>query len=129
MNAIKNVINKSFNCEAFGIAHNYGSSTPNIKEIRNSVKCDSNVISMYFEFDRSLLKTKTGSPKGDLYQLSVKQNMNEPIYSTTEKPHDRVFKSILTFDGIQYTTTNWHRCKQFAEQSCALICLGLIDYN
>lgn len=51
-----------------------------------------------------------------------------PTYET--KREDRLFYSVMTFDGKKYASLIWDRERKFAEQNAALVCahrLGLID--
>lgn len=44
-----------------------------------------------------------------------------PTYETQRE--DKLFRTILTFDGKKYASLYWEKNKKFAEQGAALVCL------
>lgn len=43
-----------------------------------------------------------------------------PTYETQQE--DRLFRTIVTFDGKKYASSYWEKNKRFAEQGAALVC-------
>lgn len=67
-------------------------------------------------------------PKTRVHQYGMRKGYENPSYVTRQE--DRLFRTILTFNGQKYASTYWEKNKKFAEQGSALVCslhLGLID--
>jgi hypothetical protein len=73
----------------------------------------------------------TVSPKSILHTYSMDNKLSRPVYRTEEKRPERVFKSVLEFNGAFYTNTQWDINKPFAEQSAAIVALEElgVDYK
>lgn len=66
-------------------------------------------------------------PKCVLYTHANRQRKVLPVYETQQV--DRLFRSIVTFDGQRYANTYWEKNRRNAEQGAALVAilkLGLI---
>lgn len=67
-------------------------------------------------------------PKSKLIAHCNKLKTKPPKYETICK--DKLFRSIVTFDGKRYSSNYWEKNKRFAEQGAALACiysLGLVE--
>lgn len=67
-------------------------------------------------------------PKTILNAHVLKNGFDQPIFTTQQE--DRLFRTILQFNGNKYASSYWEKNKRFAEQGAALVCilhLGLID--
>lgn len=67
-------------------------------------------------------------PKTILHRHVLKTHLYPPVYTT--KHLDKLFRTIVTFNGKKYASSYWEKNKRFAEQGAALVCildLGLID--
>ncbi|XP_053625320.1 tRNA-dihydrouridine(20) synthase [NAD(P)+]-like isoform X2 [Plodia interpunctella] len=60
-------------------------------------------------------------PKTQLHTWAGKNGLKLPVYETQQI--EKLFRTIITFDGKRYTSTFWEKNKKFAEQSAALVCL------
>lgn len=72
--------------------------------------------------------SKDSLPKVILNNYAVKNKLPKPIYET--KREDRLYYSVLTYNGEKYSSLVWDRDKKFAEQNAALVCahrIGLIE--
>lgn len=88
---------------------------------------DSNMIGSNIAFFRAHYTDKN-LPKMKLHVYAMKNHFDQPSYKTQQE--DKLFRSILTFDGRQFASSYWEKNKRFAEQGAALVCLlhlGLID--
>lgn len=50
-----------------------------------------------------------------------KKGFKLPKYETHQE--EKLFQTILTFNGNKYTSSFWEKNKKFSEQSAALVCL------
>ncbi|XP_044750826.1 tRNA-dihydrouridine(20) synthase [NAD(P)+]-like [Coccinella septempunctata] len=67
-------------------------------------------------------------PKSKLIAHCNKLKVKLPKYETISK--DKLFRSIVTFQGKKYSSNYWEKNKRFAEQGAALACIysiGLVD--
>ncbi|CAK1549872.1 unnamed protein product [Leptosia nina] len=60
-------------------------------------------------------------PKTELHSWAGKNGYKLPIYET--KQVEKLFRTLLTFNGKKYTSSFWEKNKKFAEQGAALVCL------
>ncbi|XP_026757443.2 tRNA-dihydrouridine(20) synthase [NAD(P)+]-like [Galleria mellonella] len=66
-------------------------------------------------------------PKSRLHAWAGKNGYKIPVYETQQV--EKLFRTIITFNGHKYASTFWEKNKKFAEQGAALVCLhklGLI---
>lgn len=63
----------------------------------------------------------TNLPKSQLHVWAGKNGYDLPTYQTHQI--EKLFCSILTFNGQKYTSTFWEKNKKFAEQGAALVAL------
>lgn len=47
------------------------------------------------------------TPKSILHTWTMESDLPRPVYSTEEKKPERVYKSIVEVNNIQYTTCYW----------------------
>lgn len=88
---------------------------------------DASIITKNIAFFRSFY-AEADVPKMRLHTYALKNGIKQPTYET--KHEDRLFRSILTFNGSKFASTYWEKNKRYAEQSAALVCLlhlGHID--
>lgn len=67
-------------------------------------------------------------PKTILHTHVLKKRFDPPVFIT--KQVDKLFRTIVTYNGKKYASSYWEKNKRFAEQGAALVCildLGLID--
>lgn len=82
----------------------------------------------FFRAHYSDNEPSTCLPKTRLHRYALQNNIVLPVYVTQQE--DRLFQTILTFNGQKYASSYWEKNKRFAEQGAALVCtlqLGLID--
>lgn len=60
-------------------------------------------------------------PKTQLHAWAGKKGLPLPSYQTHQI--EKLFCSVLSFNGKKYTSTFWEKNKKFAEQSAALVAL------
>lgn len=60
-------------------------------------------------------------PKAQLHSWAGKNGHKLPQYQTHQV--EKLFCTILTFNGKKYTSSFWEKNKKFAEQGAALVCL------
>lgn len=60
-------------------------------------------------------------PKSQLHTWAGKNGFDLPSYKTHQI--EKLFCSVLTFNGQKYTSTFWEKNKKFAEQGAALVAL------
>ncbi|CAF5139109.1 unnamed protein product, partial [Rotaria sp. Silwood1] len=89
---------------------------------------ENNIIEKSAKFIRSDY-TSTMTPKSILNAYCIHANIDKPIYHTEELKPQRIFRSILDFNGKRYTTTTWEKSKQLAEQGSAIVCLESIGID
>lgn len=63
-------------------------------------------------------------PKSRLHLWASKNNIKLPTYKTQQE--NKLFRTILTFNGCKYTSSYWEKNKKFAEQGAAIVCLHSI---
>lgn len=88
---------------------------------------DPNVITSNIAFFRAHYSHKD-LPKLLIHAHAMKKYVVQPTYKTQQA--DKLFRSVLTYDGRQYASTYWEKNKRFAEQGAALVGmlhLGLVD--
>lgn len=67
-------------------------------------------------------------PKAQLHLWAGKKGHKLPTYDTQQI--EKLFRTIITFNGKKYTSSFWEKNKKFAEQGAALVCLhslGLVS--
>lgn len=67
-------------------------------------------------------------PKSVLYSHAHYTHHLPPVYETQQV--DRLFRAVVLYDGVKYSSSYWEKNKKNAEQGAALVCiltLGLID--
>lgn len=60
-------------------------------------------------------------PKSKLHAWAGKNGQKLPVYETQQV--EKLFRTIITFNGKKYTSSFWEKNKKFAEQGAALVCL------
>lgn len=70
---------------------------------------------------RSLFSDDTKLPKTLLHTWALKEGYNLPTYETHQE--EKLFRSIVIFNGQTFASTFWEKNKKFAEQGGALVCL------
>lgn len=60
-------------------------------------------------------------PKARLHAWAGKNGHKLPTYNTEQV--QKLFRTVLTFNGKKYTSSFWEKNKKFAEQGAALVCL------
>ncbi|KAL3282445.1 hypothetical protein HHI36_005631 [Cryptolaemus montrouzieri] len=99
--------------------------SPNPKKLRIE---EDNVVAVKCAFIRVNFTNDCELPKSRLIAYCNKLKLKRPTYVTICE--DKLFRSIVTFQGKKYTANYWEKNKRFAEQGAALACiysLGLID--
>lgn len=102
-----------------------GTDSPNAKRMKPSD--DPNVYTRHVAFYRNHFDNKN-MPKCVLNTHATKLSLDIPTYET--KQIDRLFQSVITFQGQKYASSYWEKSKRFAEQGAALVCilgLGLVS--
>lgn len=61
-------------------------------------------------------------PKARLHAWAGKNDLKLPLYNTQQV--EKLFRTILSFNGKKYTSSFWEKNKKFAEQGAALVCLN-----
>ncbi|XP_013185481.1 tRNA-dihydrouridine(20) synthase [NAD(P)+]-like isoform X2 [Amyelois transitella] len=67
-------------------------------------------------------------PKSRLHAWAGKNGLKLPVYETQQI--EKLFRTVITFDGQKFTSSFWEKNKKFAEQGAALVCLhklGLVS--
>lgn len=67
-------------------------------------------------------------PKTVLHSHVLRTRLDPPVFTT--KHVDKLFRTIVTYNGKKYASSYWEKNKRYAEQGAALVCildLGLID--
>lgn len=98
-----------------------------ILEYRKQMYEDQNIKFTLMRFQRKYFGLET-LPKLLLHGYAGKNKIPMPTYET--KREDRLFYSIVTFDGQKYASLIWDREKKLAEQTAALVVchhLGLFE--
>lgn len=65
-------------------------------------------------------------PKSKLHTWATKKGLDLPTYETQRE--EKLFRTIITFDGKKYASTFWEKNKKFAEQGAALVCLCFLGH-
>lgn len=60
-------------------------------------------------------------PKTKLHVWAGKKGHSLPVYETQQI--EKLFRTIITFNGKKYTSSFWEKNKKFAEQGAALVCM------
>ncbi|XP_046568516.1 LOW QUALITY PROTEIN: tRNA-dihydrouridine(20) synthase [NAD(P)+]-like [Haliotis rubra] len=63
------------------------------------------------------------TPKQRLYEWCKRNRVDLPKYNTVDRVADRCFNSIVTVQGVKYTTPFWEKSKPLAEQGAAIACM------
>jgi len=87
----------------------------------NNQTDNQNLIEKSVKFIRSDYPSLT--PKSILSTYALQKDIDKPIYRTEELRPQRIFRTILEFNGHRYATSSWEKSKQFAEQGSAMVCL------
>ncbi|XP_066595758.1 tRNA-dihydrouridine(20) synthase [NAD(P)+]-like [Prorops nasuta] len=88
---------------------------------------DEGVTKMCCAFLRNSYNVDNKLPKSQLIDWSVKQGKKMPQYETFKE--EKLFRSIVTFDGKRYGSSFWEKKKKWAEQGAALVCLHALGIN
>lgn len=108
-----------------------GVNTDDTKRIKLDEQHDPNMIMKNVAFFRAQYSDTDPTkcfPKTRLHQYATRKRLDVPSYVTRQE--DRLFQTVLTFNGHKYASSYWEKNKKFAEQGSALVCglhLGLID--
>jgi len=89
---------------------------------------ENNIIEKSVKFIRSDY-TSTLTPKSILNAYCIQAHIDKPVYHTEELKPQRVFRTVLDFNGQRYSTTSWEKNKQLAEQGSAIVCLQSIGID
>ncbi|KAH9628787.1 hypothetical protein HF086_004947 [Spodoptera exigua] len=84
------------------------------------------VIQMKISFIRANFNDQT-LPKFKLHSWAGKNGLKLPTYETQQV--EKLFRTIITFNGKKYTSSFWEKNKKYSEQGAALVCifhLGLV---
>ncbi|KAJ0181816.1 hypothetical protein K1T71_002538 [Dendrolimus kikuchii] len=68
--------------------------------------------------------TDLNLPKSRLHVWARKNGHKLPNYDTQQV--EKLFRTIITFNGKKYTSTFWEKNRKFAEQGAALVCLRFL---
>lgn len=96
-------------------------------DIRKKVFTDEDINFANVIFHRKFYDIKN-LPKNILHAHAGRNKLALPVYETRQ--HDRLFYSIVTFEGKKYSSLLWSRHRRFAEQTAALVCVlynGLVS--
>ncbi|KAE8742753.1 hypothetical protein FOCC_FOCC011680 [Frankliniella occidentalis] len=86
------------------------------------------IVTMKVAYLRSLYPSDNDLPKTRVLAWSRSQKLGMPVYKTVQE--GKLFQSVLTLSGKQYTSSMWEKNKRWAEQGAALVCLcsvGQVD--
>ncbi|XP_055298645.1 tRNA-dihydrouridine(20) synthase [NAD(P)+]-like isoform X2 [Sitodiplosis mosellana] len=98
-----------------------------ILDFRKRMYEDQNITFTLMRFQRKYFGLET-LPKVLIYGYAGRNKLPIPTYET--KREDRLFYSIVTFNGQKFASLIWDREKKFAEQAAALVVchhLGLFE--
>lgn len=98
-----------------------------ILELRKNILNDQDVIYCYMKYKRNYFNFDE-LPKVILHGFAGRRQIPLPTYET--KKMERLYYSVITFDGKKYASLVWERLPKHAEQNAALVCayyLGLYD--
>ncbi|KAJ4442081.1 hypothetical protein ANN_11947 [Periplaneta americana] len=119
---------KQLELKACGLQDRYN-VTPGLLEPKHKKrKVDDDVTEMRCAFLRSLYTSDVDLPKTRLLSCARSRGLKNPVYTTQQE--DKLFRSIVTFDGKKYSSSYWEKNKRRAEQGAALVCLcalGIVD--
>lgn len=96
-------------------------------ELRKRYYADENITFSMMKFDRKYFGIDT-LPKVLVHAHAGRNRLPLPTYET--KREDRLYYSVMTYDGKKYASLIWDRERRFSEQNAALVCahrLRLID--
>ncbi|CAG5021887.1 unnamed protein product [Parnassius apollo] len=93
---------------------------PPYKKQKSTLVCLEDVTQMQVCFIRANFND-LNLPKSQLHAWAGKNGHKLPVYDTQQV--EKLFRTILTFNGRRYTSTFWEKNKKFAEQGAALVCL------
>ncbi|XP_068621245.1 tRNA-dihydrouridine(20) synthase [NAD(P)+]-like isoform X1 [Battus philenor] len=93
---------------------------PPLKKQKADSVCIDDAIKMKVCFIRANFNDLS-LPKSQLHTWASKNGYKLPIYETQQI--EKLFRTILSFNGKKYTSTFWEKNKKFAEQGAALVCL------
>uniref|UniRef100_A0A7G3B1X4 Putative trna-dihydrouridine synthase n=1 Tax=Lutzomyia longipalpis TaxID=7200 RepID=A0A7G3B1X4_LUTLO len=85
------------------------------------IKLDPDIIERNVAFVRANYKQTNELPKSILNNYAFKGGIKLPTYETHRE--EKLFRSIISFEGKRYTSSFWEKNKKFAEQGAALVCL------
>ncbi|XP_059617344.1 tRNA-dihydrouridine(20) synthase [NAD(P)+]-like [Phlebotomus argentipes] len=92
------------------------------------VKLDPDIAERNVAFVRGNYKETNDLPKSILHLHANRNGLNLPTYETSRE--EKLFRSVISYQGKRYTSSFWEKNKKFAEQGAALVCLlklGLMD--
>lgn len=97
----------------------YNRMSDELIEIRKNRVQDDGVIVTKIKYKRQHFP-HLDLPKQILNAHAGRNKIPRPIYETVRE--ERLFRSIITFQGKKYTSIIWERCAKHAEQNAALVC-------
>ncbi|CAF1303736.1 unnamed protein product [Adineta steineri] len=89
---------------------------------------ENNIIEKSAKFVRSEYPASM-TPKSILNAYCIQAHVDKPIYHTEELKPQRIFRTVIDFDGKRYSTASWEKNKQLAEQGSAIVCLQSIGVD
>ncbi|CAF1366507.1 unnamed protein product [Adineta steineri] len=89
---------------------------------------ENNIIEKSAKFVRSEYPASM-TPKSILNAYCIQAHVDKPIYHTEELKPQRIFRTVIDFDGKRYSTASWEKNKQLAEQGTAIVCLQSIGVD
>lgn len=96
-------------------------------ELRKQKFNDENIDFAKIVFHRKYYDMTT-FPKTILHGHAGRNKMTLPVYQTQKA--DRLYYTVVTFEGKKYASLVWGRHKRYAEQAAALVCMlytGMIE--
>ncbi|XP_077166211.1 tRNA-dihydrouridine(20) synthase [NAD(P)+]-like [Paroedura picta] len=119
-------------CEIFEMSNFYNETSALLEAKKVSLETkdqdeddqmeDVDVIKMAVKFDKREYPPQI-TPKMCLLEWCRKEKLLQPVYETTERPQDRLFRSVVTVANQKYRSTFWEKSKKLAEQAAAIACL------
>lgn len=106
---------------------NYDQLTDEMKELRKKTIEEDGIIITNAKYKRQYFGYNE-LPKSILHAHAGRNKIPLPTYETIRE--ERLFRSIITFQGIRYTSLLFEKHAKHAEQNAAMVCcyhLGLID--
>lgn len=79
------------------------------------------MVNLQICFLRANFPNSLDLPKSVLHAWAGRKGLKLPSYEMERD--EKLFRSIITFEGKKYASTFWEKNKKFAEQGAALVCL------